>query len=94
MKVLITGICGFAGSTLARRIKQSVPETEVLGIDNLMRAGSEMNRRLHEEKISVFHGDIRCASDIEGLPRADWVIDAAANPSDLAGLHSCTRQLM
>ena len=94
MKVLITGICGFAGSALARRIKQSVPETGVLGIDNLMRAGSEMNRRLHAEKISVFHGDIRCASDIEGLPRADWVIDAAANPSVLAGLHSGTRQLM
>jgi CDP-paratose 2-epimerase len=94
MKVLITGICGFAGSTLARRIKQSVPEAEVFGIDNLMRAGSEMNRRLHAEKISIFHGDIRSASDIDGLPHADWVIDAAANPSVLAGLHSGTRQLM
>jgi CDP-paratose 2-epimerase len=94
MKVLITGICGFVGSALARRIKGSHPESEVLGIDNLMRAGSEMNRRLDEIGIGVFHGDVRCASDIEGLPHADWVIDAAANPSVLAGLRSGTRQLI
>jgi CDP-paratose 2-epimerase len=94
MKVLITGICGFVGSALARRIKQRDPETEILGIDNLMRAGSEMNRRFDEIGIAVFHGDVRCASDIEGLPRADWVIDAAANPSVLAGLRSGTRQLI
>jgi CDP-paratose 2-epimerase len=94
MKVLITGICGFVGSALARRIKGSQPESEVLGIDNLMRAGSEMNRRLNEIGVSVFHGDVRCASDIEGLPSADWVIDAAANPSVLAGLRSGTRQLI
>jgi CDP-paratose 2-epimerase len=32
------------------------------------------------------HGDIRLACDFEDLPAADWVIDAAANPSVLAGL--------
>jgi hypothetical protein len=32
------------------------------------------------------HLDIRSASDINSLPPADWVIDAAANPSVLAGL--------
>ena len=32
------------------------------------------------------HGDIRAASDFEALPAADWVIDAAANPSVLAGI--------
>jgi CDP-paratose 2-epimerase len=44
----------------------------------------------------VYHGDTRCASDLEGLPPADWVIDAAANPSVLAGVdgRASTRQLI
>ncbi len=37
-----------------------------------------------------------CASDLEALPVADWVIDAAANPSVLAGVdgRSSSRQLI
>jgi CDP-paratose 2-epimerase len=43
----------------------------------------------------VVHGDIRCASDVAALPAADWVIDAAANPSVLAGVRGgfSSRQL-
>jgi CDP-paratose 2-epimerase len=42
------------------------------------------------------HLDIRNASDINSLPPADWVIDAAANPSVLAGVDGKTssRQLI
>jgi CDP-paratose 2-epimerase len=96
MKVLITGICGFVGSTLARRIREAATDTEVFGIDNLMRSGSESNRRLAHFGIRVYHGDIRNSGDIEGLPSADWTIDAAANPSVLAGFdnRSSTRQLV
>jgi CDP-paratose 2-epimerase len=44
----------------------------------------------------MFHGDLRQASDLEGLPDCDWVIDAAANPSVLAGTngHGSSRQLL
>ena len=96
MKVLITGICGFVGSALARRIKAAKLEVEVFGVDNLMRSGSEANRNLARDGIRVIHGDIRCASDVENLAAADWVIDAAANPSVLAGFdkRSSTRQLI
>jgi CDP-paratose 2-epimerase len=96
MKVLITGICGFAGSTLARQIKAAKPGAEVFGVDNLVRSGSEANRYLARDGIRVIHGDIRCASDVENLSAADWVIDAAANPSVLAGFdsRSSTRQLI
>ena len=45
--------------------------------------------------MTVLHGDLRMRSDLEMLPPCDWVIDAAANPSVLAGIdgRSSTRQL-
>jgi CDP-paratose 2-epimerase len=40
-KAIITGVCGFIGSSLARRLLAR--GDEVVGIDNLSRAGSELN---------------------------------------------------
>lgn len=97
MKILITGICGFAGSTLALRLREAKPGLEVFGVDNFIRAGSELNRsRLQSAGIKVRHADLRVAEDVDGLPAANWVLDAAANPSVLAGMDGATssRQLM
>jgi len=61
-----------------------------------MRPGSEANRaRLRHLGVTFFHGDIRAASDFGVLAAADWVIDAAANPSVLAGVQGgfSSRQL-
>jgi CDP-paratose 2-epimerase len=97
MKVLISGVCGFAGSHLARFLLESLENISIVGIDNLARPGSETNRAsLKSAGVQLHHGDIRLASDLETLPRADWVIDAAAQPSVLAGRDGKTssRQLM
>jgi CDP-paratose 2-epimerase len=97
MKILITGICGFVGSTLAASLLEAMPGTVLYGLDNFIRPGSEGNRHsLLKLGVTLFHGDIRCASDFEALPSADWVIDAAANPSVLAGIDGRTssRQLI
>lgn len=97
MKILITGICGFVGNALAGELPVHLEGLEILGLDNLSRPGSELNRaRLQSQKVRVIHGDIRNASDLEGLPPVDWVIDAAANPSVLAGLtrETSSRQLV
>ncbi len=97
MKILITGICGFAGSQIARRLTEQLEGLTLFGLDNLSRPGSELNRRaLTEQGVKIFHADLRIASDLEGLPEVDWVIDAAANPSVLAGVdgQSSSRQLM
>lgn len=52
---------------------------------------AEGNRaRLRRAGAKVFHGDVRLASDMEALPDAEWVIDAAANPSVLAGAPCAT----
>lgn len=97
MKVLITGICGFAGSALAAELALRLEGLEVFGLDNLSRPGSETNRRVVQGRgIKFFHGDIRNPSDLEDLPQVDWVIDASANPSVLAGVtgQTSSRQLM
>ena len=97
MNIFITGICGCVGSTLARELRAADPDVEIFGIDNLTRPGSERNcRALKAEGIRVVHGDIRAQSDVDALPPADWVLDAAANPSVLAGVDGTTssRQLV
>ena len=97
MRILITGICGFVGNTLARGLREGWPDWEIVGLDNLVRAGSETNRRtLREQGIKLYHGDVRNPSDLETLPRCDWIIEAAANPSVLAGVDGKTssRQLI
>jgi len=99
VKVLITGVCGFVGSTLARyfRERRDVAALEIVGMDNLSRPGSETNRRpLLGDGITVLHGDVRAPSDIEMCGDVDWVIDAAANPSVLAGTdgQSSSRQVV
>jgi CDP-paratose 2-epimerase len=89
--ILITGICGFVGSTLAREFKFSHPDIEITGLDNFSRAGSWTNKeQLHKLGITIVYGDIRNSSDFETLPKCDWVIDAAANPSVLAGIDGKT----
>jgi CDP-paratose 2-epimerase len=97
MRILISGVCGFVGSTLARSLAESSSGHTLVGFDNFIRPGSETNRaELKKLGVKIFHGDLRAASDLEPLPAVDWVIDAAANPSVLAGVDGKTssRQLI
>lgn len=97
MRLLITGICGFAGFAICKELISKLKNTQIIGIDNLSRKGSEYNiKLLGQLGIQFIRGDIRSRSDIDSIPRVDWVIDCAANPSVLAGLdgQSSSRQLM
>lgn len=97
MRILISGVCGFVGSTLARGLRENVADREIIGLDNLSRAGSHLNLEpLRQHGIVVRHADVRCASDLESIATVDWIIDAAANPSVLAGIAGATtsRQLI
>jgi CDP-paratose 2-epimerase len=97
MKVFITGVCGFVGSSVARWLRERDATIQVFGLDNLSRPGSESNpSKLRSVGVRVLHGDVRNASDFDTLPAVDWVIDAAANPSVLAGINGTTssRQLV
>lgn len=95
MKIFITGICGFLGFNIAKYLRESFRDLKIFGIDNLSRRGVEYNiKALKEIGVDFYHGDIRLWSDFENIPRADWVIDCAANPSVVAGINSPVRQLI
>src|SRR5258708_6676349 len=94
--ILITGGAGFVGSNLAISIKRKYPGYTVLCFDNLKRRGSELNlSRLKLHKIEFIHGDIREKADFEQIQvPVDAVIEAAAEPSVLAGLNGNTDYLI
>ncbi|MBS0660949.1 MAG: NAD-dependent epimerase/dehydratase family protein [Verrucomicrobia bacterium] len=97
MTILLTGACGFAGCEIARGLRAHRASWKIVGLDNLSRAGSEANRAgLQKLGVKVVHGDVRLASDIDAIGPVDAVIDAAANPSVLAGLdgQASTRQVV
>ena len=89
MKILITGGCGFAGSNIALSLNAYYKNAQVTVLDNLKRRGSELNiLRLTKEGIQFVHGDIRNIEDIRQAGKFDVLIDAAAEPSVLAGINS------
>lgn len=86
-RILITGGAGFIGSTLALRLQEEYPSCEIVALDNLHRNGSELNKkRLEQRGISFMLGDVRNPA-VFGKDAFDVVIDAAAEPSVLAGSH-------
>jgi CDP-paratose 2-epimerase len=89
MKIFISGICGFVGSELALGLRRA--GHEVCGCDNFIRAGSQLNQaRLEKAGVEFWKGDVRFEKDLERVKGIDWVIDAAANPSVLAGVDGKT----
>jgi CDP-paratose 2-epimerase len=86
MRFIVTGGCGFVGAAICRELVEQLPGVQVVAFDNLRRAGSELNRgALRRRGVGVVHGDVRCQSDVDALGDFDWLIDAAAEPSVLAG---------
>jgi CDP-paratose 2-epimerase len=87
MSILITGGAGFVGANLALLLKDKYPDWRIVELDNLKRRGSELNIHLLQiSGVDLRHGDIRNREDLRFDAEIDFVIDAAAEPSILAGL--------
>ncbi len=87
MRIFISGICGFAGSCMAHALLDHEPALQLSGIDNFSRPGSEGNLEpLRARGVKVIRGDVRSVDDLRAVTACDWIIDAAANPSVLAGV--------
>ncbi|HEY3450191.1 MAG TPA: NAD-dependent epimerase/dehydratase family protein [Myxococcales bacterium] len=82
---LITGGCGFIGSSLAVALARA--GWRVTCLDNLSRRGSEVIlARLAEHGCTFVHGDVRCPEDLLKVPqRGGVLIECSAEPSVLAG---------
>jgi CDP-paratose 2-epimerase len=87
--ILVTGGCGFVGSNIAISLKKDFPGSGVIAFDNLRRRGSELNiERLKEHGVRFVHGDVRNREDLADLTGISLIVDAAADPSVLAGIGS------
>src|ERR1035437_1329024 len=85
--ILITGGCGFIGSNLSLLLKEKYPDYDIVALDNLKRRGSELNiSKLKEAGVEYIHGDIRNTEDLNLDRKFDYIIDAAAEPSIMAGM--------
>lgn len=89
MNILVAGGCGFVGSAVCRRLLAGRPGLRITVLDSLRRPGSETNvEPLSRLGVRVVNGDIRFEGDILRAAAGggfDWVVDAAAEASVLAG---------
>ena len=55
MKILITGVAGFAGITICEKLIKQNPGLQIIGIDNFSRPGSETNlKKLKKLDVNFF----------------------------------------
>lgn len=84
--MLVTGGCGFVGSSLSLRLREKFPQSRITVVDNLSRKGSELNAlRLREAGIECLVADVRYAETFAPFDSVDVILDCAAEPSVLAG---------
>jgi CDP-paratose 2-epimerase len=86
MTILITGGCGFIGSSLAIYFNELGHKVTVF--DNLVRRGSEFNLEDFKKMgIEFIHGDVRCKEDFVPLAKKkyDAICECSAQPSAIDG---------
>ena len=84
MRLLITGICGFAGSTLARALLEERPGLVLAGLDNLSREGAAGNVRSDSEVACYENRSRRDHSRADG--RASRIAAPANYPQPMVAI--------
>lgn len=81
MKILVTGGCGFIGSTFIRMALNEHPDVEIVNLDAMTYAANPLNLQDVESnsKYTFIHGDIRSGSDVDkAIDGCDYVVNFAA----------------
>lgn len=93
--ILVTGGCGFVGSSIAIAFRKKYPRANITCLDNLKRKGSETNiLKLKERDIEFIHGDIRNNEDLNSIRGINIIIECSAEPSILAGYNYVPQYLI
>ncbi len=76
--ILVTGGCGFIGSTVSRHLLDKGFHVKIM--DSFIRSGVELNLPLLEGA-EVIRGDVRCEHDFDKIKgTVNWIYHCAANP--------------
>ena len=83
MKIIVTGGCGFVGSSLCLFLKKNIKNSQILSIDNLSKSYSKYNQKiLLKNKIinkNINLGKFHSLKKIKF--KADFIIDCSAEPA-------------
>ena len=90
MNILITGGCGFVGSSLAIYLKKKIKNIKITSLDNLYRKGSEINlNRLKKFKIKNIKKDISDEKNLLSLNKFDLKTFPQNFPINTKNLTGC-----
>jgi CDP-paratose 2-epimerase len=85
-RVLITGGAGSVGANIAVGLAARQPDWRLVALDNLHRAGSELNlARLRDAGVEFIEADVRDRARLSELDPIDALVECSAEPSALAG---------
>ena len=83
MNIIITGGCGFVGSSLCLYLKKNLKKLKILSIDNLSKNYSKFNQKiLSKNKVLNKNIDLGKLNSLRNLKfKADIIIDCSAEPA-------------
>ena len=65
---MFAGIAGYAGCNISNSLQGHLENTEIFGLDNFFRKGSEINiSHLNKTGVNLMRGDFYSQSDIDAL---------------------------
>lgn len=90
-RVLVTGGAGFVGANVCVALAERHPGWELVALDNLHRAGSELNLpRLEAAGVEFVRADVRELAALDAVGPIDALVECSAEPSALVGMSGDT----